>query len=348
MDVVLKENGKETKVKSMKGSGCNKENNKAVAILLSTYNGSGYIEKQLESIANQTYENITLFIRDDGSSDGTAVLTEQFIRKNDLENKMVVLKDCEGNLGYGGSFYKLANTVKGFAYYFFCDQDDYWLPDKVERAVRLLEQEPDQELVCYMSNYYISDDSLEIKRKAYGHKLALETETLGRQAFEMTLVVGMAAAINEALRKVCFELPDGKGVPFSHDKWIALVLTGLNGKLIYDVVPTAIRRRHKSTTSAGDQMFIFKLLWRINHVLKGDYLWQIRQMITLYKECYFKQIYSRNEKNFLRVFTRNDIAGYFEKIFYPHRLRKKIMDEVLLRILFMIGKYDIKSMKLGG
>lgn len=331
----------------MKGSGCNKKNNKAVAILLSTYNGSGYIEKQLESIANQTYENITLFIRDDGSNDGTAVLTEQFIRKNDLENKMVVLKDYEGNLGFGRSFYKLANTATGFAYYFFCDQDDYWFPDKVERAVRFLDQEPDQELVCYMSNYYVGNERLGIEKKAYGHKLAIETETLGGQAFETTLVVGMVAAINETLRKVCFELPVGNGVPASHDKWIAMVLTGLNGKLIYDAVPTATQRRHQSTTSSCNQMLVFKEIWRINHVLKGDYLWQMRQMIMLYKKCYFNQICTKKEKTFLRVFTRKDIVGYFEKIFYPHRLRKKIMDEVLLRILFMIGKYDIKSVKSG-
>lgn len=321
-------------------SGGDKEKHKKVAILLSTYNGSKYIEKQLESIANQTYENITLFIRDDGSSDGTVALIERFILKNHLEGKMVVLKDNDGNLGFGRSFYKLANSVTGFAYYFFCDQDDYWLPNKVARAVELLEGESGSEPVCYMSNYYIADSNLEIKQEAYCHKLTLKTETLGKQLFETTLVIGMATAINEPLRRVCFGRIDKNNIPFSHDKWISLVLIGLNGKLLYDATPTVIQRRHRLTTSACNQTIIYKFIWRIKHVLRGEYLWQIKKMIMLYKELYYSQVLSETEKKFLKLFTKKDMRGYFGKLFYPHRLRKKVVDEILLRILFMIGKYD--------
>ncbi len=324
------------------------KDHKTVAILLSTYNGRDYIEKQLESIANQTYENIKLFIRDDGSSDGTEILIEKFIAQNHLESKMIMLRDHDGNLGFGRSFYKLANFVTGFDYYFFCDQDDFWFPDKVERAVRLLERESDHEMICYMSNYYIGDNSLQINRKAYNHKLVIENDTLGRQLFETTLIVGMATAFNESFRKTAFTLTDDSYALCSHDKWIALVLAGLNGKLVYDARPEAIQRRHQSTTSSCNQMSIYKLKWRINHVLKGDYLWQIRQMITLYKKLYCNRIYSKSEKNFLKIFTKKGIDGYCGRIFYPRRLREKFTDEILLRILFAMGKYDRCSKKSVG
>lgn len=329
-----------TKVKEMKDNDSNKEKQKAVAILLSTYNGRNYIEKQLESIAGQTYENIKLFIRDDGSSDGTETLIEMFIMKNHLENKMVIMKDNDGNLGFGRSFYRLANSITGFDYYFFCDQDDYWLPDKVERAVQLLKRESDKKLICYMSNYYIGDDNLEIKGKAYCYNPVVEKETLGKQLFETTLIVGMAIAINEPFRKTAFMLTDSKQIPCSHDKWIALVLVGLNGKLVYDAIPTAIQRRHQSTTSSCNQMTIYKFIWRINHVLKGDYLYQIKQMITLYQKLYGNQIEHKTNKIFLKIFTQKSITGYFEKIIFPYRLREKLLDEMMLRILFLMGKYD--------
>lgn len=323
-------------LKETSQNGCNK----AVAILLSTYNGRNYIERQLKSIADQTYENIKIFIRDDGSNDGTETLIEKFITQNHLENKVTMLNDFDGNLGFGRSFYKLANSVTGCDYYFFCDQDDYWFPDKVERAVRLLERESDQEMICYMSNYYVGNDHLEVKGKAFNHNIALEQRVLRKQMFENTSMIGMVTAINETFRKIAFSLPDCDCMPCSHDKWVAVVLAGLHGKFIYDEAPTAIQRRHQSTTSACNQTFTYKWIWRIKNIIKGNHLWQIRQMILLCQKLYGNQIDQKSEKFFLDVFTRSGITGYIARALFPYRLREKVLDEILLRILFVVGKYD--------
>ena len=105
-----------------------------IAIFLSTYNGSRYLKKQLDSIANQTYiDLIHLYIRDDGSSDSTLDIISKYSCKMNIT---VILGD---NVGPAKSFWELFTNKDIMAdYYAFCDQDDIWDKDKVEKGVKAL------------------------------------------------------------------------------------------------------------------------------------------------------------------------------------------------------------------
>ena len=76
-----------------------------INVLVSTYNGEKYIEEQLKSIDCQTYSNIHVYIRDDGSTDRTVEIVNQYIRKNELSNKYTV--ETGENIGFSKSFYLL-------------------------------------------------------------------------------------------------------------------------------------------------------------------------------------------------------------------------------------------------
>ena len=98
-----------------------------VNILLSTYNGEQFLEEQVKSIQEQTYQEWQLLIRDDGSSDGTVEVIKQlvakdprihFINENQVEN-VGVIKSFHTLLKYGDA-----------DLYCFSDQDDFWLPTK--------------------------------------------------------------------------------------------------------------------------------------------------------------------------------------------------------------------------
>lgn len=102
-----------------------------IAILMSTYNGERFLDKQLESIANQiTSHDITLYIRDDGSNDMTIDIIKKW--KDKINIKLYV----ENNIGPAKSFWKLFKdrTIQA-DYYAFCDQDDIWDNDKIEIAI---------------------------------------------------------------------------------------------------------------------------------------------------------------------------------------------------------------------
>ena len=109
--------------------------NKKIAILMSVYNGESYLSEQIESISNQTVSDyITLFIRDDGSTDRTLEII------NTWKDKISIVVFKESNVGPAKSFWRLFTKDIEADYYLFCDQDDVWDNNKVERSIASLEQ----------------------------------------------------------------------------------------------------------------------------------------------------------------------------------------------------------------
>ena len=102
-----------------------------IAIILCTYNGEKYIETQLQSLQNQTYKDIEVFIHDDGSTDSTIRIIESFIAKNSL--RCIIMHDEIKHRGAGPSCMWALDNINA-DYYMFCDQDDFWLPNKVEHT----------------------------------------------------------------------------------------------------------------------------------------------------------------------------------------------------------------------
>lgn len=102
--------------------------NSLVEILLSTFNGEKYLEPQIESILKQDYTNWKLLVRDDGSSDSTLTILNKYAQQ--YPDKIQILKDMEGNMGYSNSFSKLLR-LSSADYVMYCDQDDYWYPEKI-------------------------------------------------------------------------------------------------------------------------------------------------------------------------------------------------------------------------
>lgn len=102
-----------------------------IAVLISTYNGGQYLSEQLASIAKQTLsEYITVYIRDDGSKDNTFEIIEKW--KNEIP--IVLIKGA--NVGPAKSFWELLiNKDIQADYFLFCDQDDVWNDDKVEKSI---------------------------------------------------------------------------------------------------------------------------------------------------------------------------------------------------------------------
>jgi glycosyltransferase involved in cell wall biosynthesis len=106
-----------------------------IAVLLSTYNGEKYIFDLLDSLSKQTNSHFDLIVRDDGSTDGTVDIINKY--RNSSCFNIHILNKSE-NLGSTKSFLELlkyANSVKSYLYFFFCDQDDVWHHNKIEKSV---------------------------------------------------------------------------------------------------------------------------------------------------------------------------------------------------------------------
>lgn len=113
---------------------------KHVYVMLAAYNGESVICRQIESVLNQRGVRVTLLVRDDRSSDSTQKICQDFASEHD---NIIFDKNLE-NRGVNNTFFDLINDVEveQGAYYAFCDQDDYWLPDKLTKAIELIESTP--------------------------------------------------------------------------------------------------------------------------------------------------------------------------------------------------------------
>ena len=116
-----------------------------ISVAIAAYNGEKFIEEQLQSILDQTMAVDDVIICDDRSSDNTAAVASEFIKKNKLDEKFSFSIN-EENLGYASNFVHALRKTTG-DYVFFCDQDDIWVNDRVERMVDVLEKHPEAELI---------------------------------------------------------------------------------------------------------------------------------------------------------------------------------------------------------
>jgi len=319
-----------------------------VAICISTYNGENYIEEQLNSLLGQTYENITIIIRDDGSTDSTVDIIRKIIDNNSSSKKIILHSDLKGNLGFGASFTEIMKASEGygdFSYFSFCDQDDKWLPDKIFSAVERIQAEEmiydsgeysaDKHPVLYTCSYFLGDSNLNYSFAEDISNRLLPSSAFMNQFFESSYL-GFTMVFNKSLKKLAFDKVNFK--LSSHDKWMSAVALGMGAKIIVDNTPRAIYRRHGSTVSSCNQSLVSKMSWRFNKVLKGDYCHQIKELLWHYKDIFYPELYSTDNGHFLEIFTRNYAFGRVCKILYPRRLRRSISGEIMLRAMIAIGK----------
>lgn len=101
-----------------------------VSVCIATYNGAAYLAAQLDSVLNQTHRHLEILIGDDASSDGTRGIAEDYAQR-DARIRLIFNPE---NLGYNRNFEALARQAAG-EYIAFCDQDDVWALDKLERLL---------------------------------------------------------------------------------------------------------------------------------------------------------------------------------------------------------------------
>lgn len=303
--------------------------NKKVAIIISTYNGEKYLKEQLDSVVKQTYKNIDIYVRDDGSKDSTINILNEY--KEKYSNFYI---EAGENLGYARSFYtavKIAfESGKNYDYFAFCDQDDRWHLDKIENAVKMMDNDEIPE--CVYTEYNICDENLNFIKKS-----RLER---GKASFRNSLteatISGNTSMFNRALAKELMKF----NIKFvcCHDWLVYMIASGI-GKTIYDSNPSLEYRRTGGNASPRENGKIRLLVYRLKKFIFGDYLKEFRKQILEYKNQYYELLPEKNKK-LINLFISNNynFIHAFKKVFYPKRFRQVATDEILIRFVFLIGK----------
>lgn len=302
-----------------------------VNIILAVYNGQEHLIKQLESISGQTYENIDVYIRDDGSTDNTVQVVQNYIKEDNSNKKFILIHSDGKNLKCPGSFYEILKKCEPAKYYSFCDQDDYWYPEKIQWAVEALEKEDNSKILTYYSacDYKQEDGTFIRKSPAQKESIKLIDVMYYTPGSGFTMVFN-----DEARQRLVLEPVLGDEL---HDRWI-LRGTACFGKAIYDSRSTAAHIRHKNAVTSGDADNKSLIKQFINQELKGDAAMKDKMALCYFYDC-FRNKLSKKEREQLELFTRkNNIITWIKKVFYPRRLRRRFAGEIALRMLFFMGR----------
>lgn len=199
-----------------------------IDILMATYNGEKYLEEQIESILKQTYSNFRLIISDDCSTDGTGEILKKYSQK---DNRIEIYFQ-EKNLGYIKNFEFLLNKVEN-KIYMLSDQDDYWLPDKVEKTYKKL-KEAKADLV--FTDLIVVNEKEEIINKSFNKLMNLDkkinkTKNTKELVYLYNCITGCTIMSKKDFIKDIVPIPtESKHV--LHDHWISLVVS-MKGKVEY-------------------------------------------------------------------------------------------------------------------
>ncbi|MBI5643843.1 MAG: glycosyltransferase family 2 protein [Deltaproteobacteria bacterium] len=212
-----------------------------VDILLSVYNSGLYIKELIDSLFRQTYEDWRLIIRDDCSTDNTVDIINGYLSL--YSEKVILVKNNEGRLGSCHGFARLLSESTA-PYIMFCDQDDKWLPEKVEKtlaAMEGLEKKYAGKPLLVHTDMMVADRRLNVISDSFWRYQHInpELKTLNR-LLVLNNVTGCTMMVNSALRELSTPVaPEA----LMHDWWLALVASAF-GHIEYLREPTMLYRQH--------------------------------------------------------------------------------------------------------
>jgi len=199
---------------------------KPIHILLASFNGSKHISSQISSIINQSYNNINLTIRDDGSSDNTVTTIKEFIC-NSKKYNIELIENESFDIGHCKNFSGLCESIltKDLGYFCFSDQDDVWLPEKVSvlqtRMIELETLHGKGTPILIHSDLSVVDEQLnEIAPSFIEYQgLPNPSDHSFPEFLYQNVVTGCACMFNRALLDIAAPIPSHAVV---HDWWFAL------------------------------------------------------------------------------------------------------------------------------
>lgn len=302
----------------------------SLQILLSSYNGEKYIRIQLDSLLAQTYQDFKVLIRDDGSLDKTREILEEYAQRE----SRITWYGLE-NLGVVESFFDLIKRADLTCDYFaFADQDDEWLPEKLEKAIKALQSNGSAEPMLYCSDKIIVDEKLrpldvqvtrEIRKPSFGNALV------------QGICTGCTAVWNRKLMEVLTgHMPRRIENVVMHDWWLYLTASCL-GAIYYDEHAYIRYRQHQSNKIGAmitkRQLFFYRM--KQLKKPRGEIYRQVKEFVMVFE----REMPAKNKDLAIELLkAEKSIFSRLKIVKNKEIFRQKTNDDLVFRIIVLIGK----------
>ena len=272
-----------------------------IAILLATYNGESYIVEQLDSLFEQSFKQWTLYVHDDGSTDKTCSILQKYAAAH---SNMVIL-EYESQHGPKNNFLSLLKAIDA-DYYFFCDQDDRWCHDKIEKELIRIQAEEEKHPsipILVFSDLYVVDRHLNIIESSMWKLSGIHPEylTTFTECGAFTFVTGCTMLFNRKAKESTI-FPADKAT--MHDSWIALCILKANGLVCPIYEPLVYYRQHgDNSLGASDwsQKSLLAKVGDLRYFIKRNYdQWRMLNALgygSIFKYIYYKYRYKKLHHN---------------------------------------------------
>lgn len=281
-----------------------------ISVVMATYNGSRFLQEQIESILAQTLPPSEIIVCDDLSTDNTVEILKSYQNKNALTFYV-----NESKLGVINNFKKAVSLTSNNHFIALSDQDDIWFPEKLEQQYNELIKinNPKTPAIVY-SDLMVIDDKKNILNPSFWNELGHDSYN---HTFKTLLfgnfVTGCTILMNNSMKKYFHEMPHNV---MMHDVWLALIAYSLgNVKAISK--PLVYYRKHDLNVAFAANYRKKKKLerWWANIkfiFIKNNYLVNEIKLITQFSEQ-FESHLSTDKKNILKKFIQLQNKTFIQK-----------------------------------
>ncbi|KUM10273.1 MULTISPECIES: glycosyltransferase family 2 protein [Mycobacteriaceae] len=306
-----------------------------VLILLATFNGDRYLPEQLTSVERQTYTSWSMLISDDGSTDATPQLLEDFrVRHAD---RVAILKGS-GPRSAKGNFFRLLREAPSVPYVAFCDQDDVWMETKLEELVAAcakLERQLDPGAPCAVfSDLRVVDEDLRLQAPSFFRQTNARPDRISFGSLLVeNAIPGCSMLVNQALvrefRRFRGDLEDAR----MHDWWLSLLAAGL-GALAFVPDQLVLYRQHARNAAGSVHRTGIAFAWaKLVHGDRSDAKASIAQAVLLLAAHGSR--FPEQSRRQLSAFAALGGSSKLRRVFVclRHRILKETVDRRIYQLM---------------
>lgn len=289
---------------------------KQICIIMAAYQGERYLAQQIDSIIENTYQNIELHIYDDGSADNTFAIAEKYAGK--YPDKIYAARN-DANKGVILNFLEATTSLES-DYYMYSDQDDVWLPEKIQKTLDFMKEQeeaishPQDTPVVVFSDAIVTDAGLAQTAPSFQRQSGYDTSALDLPRLLMeNKLIGCTMMFNRAARDKLLRGNIPHGIRM-HDWWLGLIGAAF-GRVAYLDEPLLLYRQHDNNAIGGSSKGSY-LKDRISHLRRDrEALHATMAQGKAFLSAYGEELPPEKEK-ILRLFAELPEKNWLARRFY--------------------------------